>query len=185
MRWSWVAVGVVVVLLGAILLYVAIVPQGSETATYSTTGGGAQYSYYRANVTGYSLSGTIVVSVSWSSNTSTPVQVIAAACSASCGGSYQQLSDVTNESGTTGSFVLDQPNGGSIVMGILSSEGGKSASVTFKVTTAAATAATALVVIGIVLIVVGAVLRRKPSPAPYAVPSPATRNDSAPAAPPD
>jgi hypothetical protein len=182
MRWSWVAVGVVIALLGAVLLFVPVVPQGSETATYASTSGGVQYSYYRANVSGYSLSGTIVVAVSWTSNTSTAVQVIAAACSASCGENYQQLSDVTNETGTKGTFVLDQPNGGSIVMGILSTESGKSASVTFKVTTALATVATALVVIGLVLVIAGAVLRRKPGPpAPATIPS-APRDDLEPGA---
>ncbi len=172
MRWSWVAVGVALAVVGVLLLYVPVVPQRSETATYSTSSEGVQYGYYRANVSGYSLSGTVVVDVSWTSNTSTSVQVIAAACTAACGGDYQHLSDVTNETGTQGRFVLDQPNGGSIVMGVLSTATGKDASVTFKITTAFATAGSVLVVAGPVLVIVGAVVRRRPARAAPTTPEP-------------
>lgn len=169
MRWPWLAVGIALAVVGAILLYVPVLPQGSETAMYSTSNGNPQYSYFRSNLTGISLSGTIVVDVSWTSNTTTPVQVIAAACTAACDGDFQHLRDVTNETGTRGSFVLDQPNGGSIVMGVFSTASGKDASVTFRITSSLATAASVLVVAGPAVAIAGVLAKRRPrslAPAP-------------------
>jgi hypothetical protein len=161
MRWSWVLVGVAAIVIGAALLFVAVVPQGEQTVTYSTSNS-TTLPYYEASITGYSLTGTIVILVSWTAAQSADVQVVAAACSAACNGDINRYSDLTNQTGTSGSFTLDQPNGGSIIFGILSTANGSDASVTFKVTTALSTVGSALVVVGVILVVVGVVLRSGP-----------------------
>ena len=162
MRRRWVILGLMFAAIGPILLFVPLVPEGTPTVSYVVTGGHANFTYYRANVSGISLTGEIVIAVSWSSNTSFPVQVVAAACSASCADNFDQLTDVTNQNGTHGRFTLDQPNGGSIAMGILSTEQGSAASVTFTVTATLSTVGSALVIGWILLVAIGVI--RRPIP---------------------
>jgi len=161
------AVGLVAIVIGLVLVLVPLVGQGSQTVVYSTSNT-KTLPYYEAAVSGFSLTGTIPIAVSWTANTSAPVQVVAAACTASCNGNIDDLSDLTNQTGTSGSFTLDQPNGGSIIFGILTTTGGNDASVTFKVTSALSTVGTALVVVGVLLLVIGLVLRSPRSEAPDA-----------------
>jgi len=164
MRWTWLVVGLGLAVVGLVLVVVPVVPQGSETVTYATVNGQAHFTYYRVAESGLSLSGVNVVAVSWTSASSVDVEVVAAACSASCNGNFSQLSDVTDQRGTSGQFTLDQPNGGSIVMGILSTANGTNASVSFRLVTTLSTVGSACIVLGGMLAIVGLILRGRWSP---------------------
>jgi uncharacterized membrane protein len=164
MRIGWVVVGVVVILIGAALLFVPLEPQANQTADSSSS-----TPYYVASVSGFSLTGSIPIAVSWTTNGSTPVDVVAAACSGTCQ-SISQVSGITSQNGTSGSFALNQPDGGSVLMGVVYS-GHPGVTVTFKITTALTTIGTILVVVGILLLIVGLVLRKKSGAAPAAAPA--------------
>lgn len=158
MRIGLVIVGIVLAILGGVLLYVPIVPQTSQTVQSSS-----DTPYFLGSISGYSLTGTIAVSVTWTA-TST-VDVAAAACTSSCAttNSTSGVSDITYQSGTSGSFTLNQPNSGYILMGIFDSSGQAAANATFKITTALSTVGTVLLPVGIVLLIVGIVLRKSGS----------------------
>ena len=163
MRWGWVVVGIVVAVIGAALLFVPVIPQSNETATSSSA-----TPYVIVSVGGYSLTGNVPVAVSWSVSGSTSVEVLAGACTANCNGTSPQVSSLTSQNGTSGSFTLNQPNGGEVIMGVVY-DGSPAVTVTFKITTALSTVGTILVVIGILVLIVGVVLRRSkatPTPAP-------------------
>jgi uncharacterized membrane protein len=166
MRIGLVIVGVVLLIVGAALLFVPVVPQSNETVSSSSTA-----PYYAASVSGFSLTGSIPIAVTWASS-GPSVTVIAGACSGSCISS-SQVSSITYQNGTSGSFTLSQPDGGSILMGV--DQGGGGVNVTFKITTALTTVGSILVPVGILVLIVGAVLKRggsKPAPAPMAAPEP-------------
>lgn len=172
MRGGLVALGVILAVLGAALLFVPLLPESNQTVN-----SGSETPYYLGSVSGYSLMGSIPVSVSWSVNGSTPVEVAAAACSGTCNASTD-LSGITFENGTSGTFSLSQPNGGSVIMGVLY-DGAPSVTVTFKITVGLASEGTVLVVLGIVVFLVGLVARRSPKASPTPAPAPV-----APASPP-
>jgi uncharacterized membrane protein len=155
MRKGLVVVGVVLLIIGVALLFVPLVPQSDETVSSTSDA-----PFYAASVGGFSLTGTIPIAVSWTSTAAT--EVVAGAC----GGTCQNTSDVTGivtESGTSGSFTLNQPNGGSIAMGEVDLSG-TAANVTFHITTALSTVGTILLVIGILVLIIGVVTGRKPKP---------------------
>jgi hypothetical protein len=158
MRMGLVVVGVVLLLIGAVLLFVPVVPQSNETVSSNS-----ELPYYAASISGFALTGSTPVSVSWSVNGSTPVEIVAGACTSSCANATQ-ISSITTQNATSGSFTLNQPNGGSILMGVV--YGGGPVTVTFKIATALSTVGTALLVIGILVLIAGLVLGRKPKPAP-------------------
>jgi uncharacterized membrane protein len=153
MRIGLVIVGVILLIVGAVLLFVPVVPQSNETVSSSSS-----TPYYEASVSGYSISGSIPISVTWTSS-GPAVEVAAGACSSGCT-NPSQVSSLTFQNGTSGSFTLNQPNGGSIVMGEIYS-GSSAVNVTFKITTALSTVGTILVPVGILILIVGAVLKGK------------------------
>lgn len=161
MRVGLIVVGIVLLVVGAVLLFVPVVPQTETANSASDT------PYYAASVSGFSLTGSIAVSVSWSTNGTVPVNVLAASASGNCS-SASSISGIVSENGTSGSFTLSQPNGGCIVMGVL--YGGSPVTVTFKITTALSTVGTILIPVGVILLILGAVLGRSPKSA--AVPPP-------------
>ncbi|HXW66611.1 MAG TPA: hypothetical protein VEL82_01835 [Thermoplasmata archaeon] len=179
MRGGLVVLGIILAVLGAALLFVPLLPQSNETVTSTSS-----TPFYEGSVSGYSLTGSIPVAVSWSTNGSVAVEV--AAATASCSGTncanVSGVSGVTFQNGTSGSFMLDQPNGGTVVMGVIYS-GSSAVVVTFKITTALATVGTVLLIVGIVVLILGVVLRGKPKPAPAAMP-PASAAPVAPPGPP-
>jgi hypothetical protein len=160
MRIGWVIVGVVLLIVGAALLFVPVTPQPNQTVSSSS-----DLPYYAASVSGFSLTGTMPVAVTWTSSGPT-VSVVAGACSSTCN-NQSQVSSLTSQSGASGSFTLNQPNGGSILMGVLYAGSGV-ANVTFKITTALTTVGTILVPIGIILLIVGVVAKKKGAIAPAA-----------------
>lgn len=175
MRIGMVVVGVVVLIIGAALMFVPLSPQPSQTLTQSSTS-----TPYAFTISGISLTGSIPISVSWTSNTT--VLLVAVACSGSCSsGNVSALSGATIQTGTSGSFTLNVPTGGTVEIAVGTITGSAS-STTVNVTTALTTVGTILLVVGILLLIVGLVLKRKPKgmAQPPAMPA----QDSQPMAPP-
>ena len=112
MRGPWLPLGIVLLVVGAGLLFVPIVPQGSHTETVVLLSADNGWYQLSENVSGFSVTGVGPVSVSWTS--SALVDVDAATCSGYCGNVDQVASVMQVEIGTQGSFYLNQPNGGSI-----------------------------------------------------------------------
>ncbi len=158
MRIGLVIVGVVLLIVGVALLLVPLVPQTNETVSSSSA-----TPYYVASLSGFSLTGSIPIAVSWTSS-GPAVTVIAGACSGTCS-NQSQVTGITSQAGTSGSFTLNQPDGGSILMGEVYTGSG-TANVTFTITTALSTVGTVLVPIGILVLIVGVVLKRKGAMAP-------------------
>lgn len=163
MRAGWVVVGIVVAVIGAALLFVPVVPQSNETVNSSSS-----TPYVIVSVGGYSLTGNVPVAVSWSTSGSASVEVLAGACSGTCNDT-SQVSGITSQNGTSGSFTLNQPNGGEIIMGVVYG-GSPAVTVTFKITTALSTVGTILLVVGILVLIIGIVLRGKPKASAAAAP---------------
>jgi uncharacterized membrane protein len=149
-------VGVVLVLIGAVLLFIPVEDQGSQTVDTSSTLPGELVS-----VSGFSLTGSIPVSIDWTATSA--VVVAAVACSGNCESSNAStLSGVTTQTGTSGTITLNQPDGGEVGMIALPASGGHEANVTFDIKTALTSVGSILIVLGIVLLIVGVVLQGKP-----------------------
>jgi uncharacterized membrane protein len=148
MRPVLVVVGIALVVIGVILAFVPLAPQGNETI-----GSRSLPPYDVAQASGYSLTGTITVLIQWTA--SAPATVGAVACAGTCHLNWTTVNNVTTESGTSGSFTLHQPDGGEIAFGVSSLS---NTNVTFSVTTALTTVGAILVVAGVLLAVVGLVL---------------------------
>jgi len=149
-------VGIVLLIVGAALLFEPVVPQANETISSKSS-----LPYVAESVSGYSLTGSIVVHVSWTAPST--VTVLAGACTASCNGA-SDVSSLTTQSGTSGSFTLNQPNGGEFLIGAIngtftSGSAGSPANATFTISTALATVGTLLIVVGIIVFIAGVVLR--------------------------
>jgi uncharacterized membrane protein len=167
-RITWVVVGVVVLVIGVVLQFVPVASQGSETVV-----GGSDAPYWAGSVSGVSLTGSIPVSVAWSS--STAVTVLAGVASGGCS-SPTSVSGVASQSGTSGTFTLNQPDGGCLLLESGPGTGGSSVNVTFTIKTALTTVGSAMIIFGVILVIVGLVLRRKSAkaPAPPNAPSSST-----------
>ena len=171
MRVGILVVGVVVAIIGAVLLFVPLTPQSNQTTSTSSS-----TPFELLSVSGYSITGSIPVGVSWTATSS--VIVVGAACTAVCSSAnLSSITGITTQSGTAGSFTLNQPNGGQVILGVVVVQGPPSgnapATVTFKVTTGQATVGTALLVVGIIVLILGAVLRpRKANIAAAVAPNP-------------
>jgi hypothetical protein len=180
MRGGIVVAGIIVLAIGLVLVFVPLAPQGSSKVNSSST-----QPFEVLSVSGFSLTGSIPVSVSWSSEAI--VLVAGASCSSSCEtGSIQSLGGVAIQTGTSGSFTLNQPDGGEIVLEAIPVSGNSSsgATTTFNVTTAMTTVGSAVAIVGIVIVLVGIVLRSKrKAPAPTA-PMPPAGETNPPAPPP-
>lgn len=153
MRPGLVVVGVVLLVVGAALLFVPLIPQASQTVTYQKTS-------YSANLTGYSLTGSVAGSLAWNSNRTIEFLFVTCPTSTCSSGAFT----LQDQNGTSGTFSFSVPSGGQIVAGILSGPPGSSATV--KLTLTEPTYGSVLLVGGVLVLVVGLGLRRKPSPAP-------------------
>jgi len=163
MRTGLVVVGVVLLVLGAVLMLVPLVPQASVTVTQSTP--------YVANITGFSITGTVPGEVSWSSSDTTTFAFgTCASLSASDRCTGANSSWVQN--GTSGTITFSVATGGAIAALVI---GNGSASVNIKL--AETTIGVVVIVIGVLLLLLGVVLKRKAAPAPpVPSPTPATTN---------
>ncbi len=175
MRLGIAVVGVILLVLGAVLLFVPLSPQPNQNVTSgSVSTGGSGVSIF--SVSGFSLTGNIPVSISWSAPTA--VVIGAVACSGTCQNPSTSGSGVAVQTGTSGTFTLNQPDGGEIGL-VAITTAGSAVTVTFKITTALTTVGSILLILGILLLIVGVVLKSKsgaPAPvgAPPASPPPAT-----------
>lgn len=172
MRAGLVVVGVVLLVVGAALLFVPLIPQASRTVTLGHTG-------FTENLTGLSLTGSIAGSLSWSSNQT--IEFWFASCPASnC--TTRSISYQTHN-GTSGTISFSYPSGTEIAALIAAGPPGSAATV--KVTLTEPTYGTLLVLAGLFVLLVGVVLKRKPSPVPVSAPPAsatptASRDSSAP-----
>jgi uncharacterized membrane protein len=158
-RIIWVVLGVVLLIVGVVLLFVPVMPQTSQSLTAGTSQTSSDV--YLGQVSGWSLTGNIPVAISW--NSSADVIVGYATQSGACP-SYLNVSNlvVSTQNGTSGSFTVNQPNGGCIVL----AAAGYGSVVTFKITTSLTLIGTILVFVGIIVMIVGIVLRGKPKAQP-------------------
>jgi hypothetical protein len=158
MRRAWVVLGIALLVLGAALLVVPIVPQASHKVKVAADPGWYQF---LENVSGFSITGAIAVSVSWTS--SAVVDVDAAACSGYCDNVSQVAGFMqTQTTVTSGSFYLGQPNGGSIFLA-WEKQWSPSASVniTFSIWTDLTIVGPILLTPGAIVLILGVVLRSK------------------------
>lgn len=177
MRAGIVVVGVVLLVIGAVLLYVPLAPQPAQTMTQSSSSA----SPYAFQVSGFSITGSMPVSISWTSNTS--VILAAVACSGTCSGNISSVSGVVLQTGTSGSFTLSVPDGGTVAIVAESSTGGPSTT-TVNVTTAETSIGSILLIVGILLLIVGLVLKRKSAKPMGASPAMPASDSQSPMAPP-
>ncbi|MFI5414458.1 MAG: hypothetical protein ACHQ16_02170, partial [Candidatus Lutacidiplasmatales archaeon] len=153
-----VVAGIVLLVIGAVLLFVPLVPQADQTIRSNSSLPVAAFS-----VSGFSVTGSIPVSVSWTANAS--VTVIAAAGGTVANANISSVSGLVTQTGTSGSFTLSQPDGGEVVLGVFGGSAfggsGSNATVTFHVTTALTTVGSILLIVGILILIVGLVLKSK------------------------
>ena len=177
MRMGIVVAGIVLLIIGAVLLFVPIVQQPDQTVDTS----GSSFPFGAVQIAGFSLTGSIPVSVTWSSPSA--VTVFAATCSSGCASasSASSIGGIAIQTGTGGTFTLSQPNGGYLVYGALNTSGGGGAgpTVTFKITTALSTIGSVVLVLGILLLIVGLVLKSKSAKTKAMPPAPAPADMSA------
>jgi hypothetical protein len=114
MREVWVVFGIVLLLVGAYFLLVSVVPAGGESVTVSLFSGGGNVHQVSENISGFSITGSLSVYVSWASNLQ--VSFEAASCSDECSFSNLPYEMVAGGEGTTGSSTFNQPNGGNILL---------------------------------------------------------------------
>jgi hypothetical protein len=151
--------GIAAVAIGLVLVFVPVVAQPTEIVPADR---GAP-TYYRADVTGFSITGVLPILITWTA--STTVTLVAGACTSACT-NFTDISDLTLQEGTGGHFTLDQPVDGSIFVGANAS-GSVNGSVTIHPETTISAAGSILLVGGIIAVLVGLFLRPRPgSPAP-------------------
>jgi hypothetical protein len=193
--WSlvWVALGVVILIVGVAFLYVPVVPQFSSTQTVSLQSPNRGWYFLLENVSGYSITGVIPVLVSFTS--SDLVDVEYATCTDVCH-NFTQLQQGQRVAGTyqlgiltlvTGASIsLNQPNGGSIwVAWGQQTTPPTSVNITYSVTTGLTVAGPLLLTAGLAVLVSGIVLLIKqttltPRDPDYDRKNPASRDISEP-----
>jgi uncharacterized membrane protein len=168
MRAGIVVVGILLIIIGAVLMFVPLLSSASVNLSSSQP-------EQEVNVSGFSITGGIPATLSWTSNQ--PVNVSVATCSSvagngTCKGTVSLLSA---ENGTSGSFSFNVPAGGGIGVGMV---GGDAATASVTIKLAQTTVGLIVLVIGVILFLVGAAVRRKVPPPPPPPPP------AAPAAPP-
>jgi uncharacterized membrane protein len=148
--WAIVALlGVVLVVVGAVLSFVPVASQGAQTVTESTP--------FTANETGYSLTGFVYASFSWTATSD--IQFTLFTCptliaNGQCSGTTYYV----NQSGTSGSGSFSVQSGG-FVAAYISGTGNPSASLTIKL--AEPTFGLIAIIVGLVLLLVGVILRKR------------------------
>jgi hypothetical protein len=145
---------------GAILFFVPVVPQASHTRTLEFPPGDSDY-FLKENISGFSLTGTIPVIISWSSNGS--IDVVASACPHYCSNQSQLPSNsiVYESLVTSGSVYLSVPNGGAIfVAWYQQTDQPPSTALTYTVWTGLTPAGPILLISGSAVVVLGVTFRR-------------------------
>jgi len=157
-------VGIIVTILGAILSFVPLAPQPAGSLRTDSSS-----AFYALQAGGFSLTGGIPTTVSWSASESVqivaytepgPVCTMSGYSSPNGGGYNVPGSTAATDSGTSGSFTFEQPESGCMVLAVNLPTGSGPVNVTYHVTTAETTFGTLVLVPGIVLVIAGVVLRK-------------------------
>jgi hypothetical protein len=156
--------GIVLILIGIVLSYVPVVPEGTHTATVtgrSSPGIWGFWYQFSENVSGYSVTGVIPVTISWTASAATDAD--AAACFGYCHNVTQVSSFMQTEGeGTGGSFSLLQPNGGSIFLALIQQTSPPASdNFSFSITAVLTVAGPLLLTSGTIAIILGGVLQPK------------------------
>lgn len=167
-RWSalWV-LGVVLLLTGTILLFVPALPQQSHSMTIDPQNGAPQrWHLVMDNVSGFSITGTIPVLISWSSGAALYLDY--AIChspppNANAFDFNENLPGcdpwVYGVQGSTDSISVSQPNGGSVVLEWASESWGPSNfTMSYSIWTGITIAGPVLLTLGAISIGLGVVL---------------------------
>jgi len=163
MRGGWVAFGIVLAIIGAVLLFVPVTTQATQAVSDTNP--------YAANVTGFSITGTVAFTLTWTS--SSVVELTAASCASvdfSAGNPCQGETLLGTQNGTSGSMSFNLKPGAALLIGTPNSPGG-SADITLK--SSLSTVGSILLVFGGLVFLVGLVLKKKARPAPAPTPAPA------------
>lgn len=158
MRIVIVVVGIVLIILGAVLAFVPLATAASQEVTSSAP--------YVANITAaFSITGTVPLTISWTSGSTT--SMILGACDKVNSGASNISGSCTNaqittQTGTSGSWNVNVKPGGAIVAGCFTS--GCTANITVK--EGQTVIGDILLILGIVVLIVGVVLKSKPKAAP-------------------
>jgi hypothetical protein len=171
MRVGFVVVGVVLIILAAVLMFIPIIQVASQTI--------GTLQPYEANVTGYSITGSIPATVTWSSSSTVSIDVATCTSVTSSNQCSGTVNTLPNQTGTSGTFSFNVPSGGAVVVAVLS---GGSASITVKL--AQSTIGLILLIVGIVLLLVGLVFGRKKAAAPVPTTTPPAPTSAPPPPPP-
>jgi len=150
-RLAIVVLGVVLAVVGAGLLLAPVSPRPDQTVREGLS--------IAFSVQGFSLTGSIPVAVSWASTLNATITVYGLACSTTCTSNNVQ-GQFASQTGKSGSFLLDQPIGGTVLIYEVTKVG-QLGNVTVKTATALPTEGSILVIVGIVVLTVGMVLRPK------------------------
>jgi uncharacterized membrane protein len=166
MRIGLLVAGIVLIVLGAVLLFVPVVPLQSQTVTSTSPD--------IFNVTtAFSPTGNLQLALTWSSATSTTFAVFTCGtinlAAHNVSGICRGLSIIGFQNGTSGSFNFGTKVGSKVFAGIVSQRPG-TASV--NVSGTSPIIATLLIVLGLVLAIVGVALKKKVRAA--AAPAPRT-----------
>jgi uncharacterized membrane protein len=178
MRIGLVIVGVVLVVLGAVLLFVPVLPMQSQAVSSSSPD--------VFNITtAFSPTGNVQLALTWSASSSVEFLVLTCTGINVNGGSFssicQGLSVIGFQNGTSGSYNFAAKDGSTVLAGIASRS---SSTGTVNVSGSSPVLATILLVVGLILLVVGVILKKKVK-APKSSPAPAMDDTSAPAVPPE
>lgn len=158
MRIVIVVVGIVLIILGAVLAFVPISTAASQEVTQSAP--------YIANITAaFSITGTVPLTLSWTSGSSTTMLLLA--CDKINIGASNYSSGCTNlqttiQSGTSGSWNVNVKPGGAVAA--ICSGSGCTGNLTVK--EGQTVIGDILLILGIVILIVGVVLKSKPKAAP-------------------
>jgi uncharacterized membrane protein len=153
MRIVIVVVGIVLIILGAVLAFVPLTTAATQEVTSSAP--------YGANITAaFSITGTVPLTISWTSGSSTTV--LLGACDKISSSANCTNPQLTTQSGTSGSWNVNVKPGGAIVAACATS--GCTANVTVK--EGQTVIGDILLILGIVILIVGVILKSKPKMAP-------------------
>ncbi|MCI4320303.1 MAG: hypothetical protein L3K23_09300 [Thermoplasmata archaeon] len=155
MRAGLVVVGVILVVLGAVLLFVPLLPMQSQTVTSSNPDA--------FNITtAFSPTGNVQLSLTWTSSTSVEFLVLTCTGINLNGHNFSSIcqghSIIGFENGTSGSFSFATKVGSTVLAGIVSPG---SSSATVNVSGSSPLLATLFLVLGLILLIVGLILRKK------------------------
>lgn len=177
MRFLLVVIGVAVMVIGAVLLVIPTVAQPSVNLSAASTNRGLEAGWHNYTASDLSVIGQLPISGSWTSNASVLFEVNV--CTAGCGGKNATVATSVVQTGTSGSFSIDVPQGG-IVSFSMNGTSGTAAHGTVNFSTALTLPGSITLIVGIAVIVLGFFLHPPRKAAPAARPTPRPRPASPP-----